>query len=211
MLVFIDESGDAGFKFEKGSSTHFVVTLILFTDNEEALKVDNHISEIKKRTNLRSDFEFHFHKTGDKICKYFLTEISKFDFRYFGVVVNKNELQKQKFPSPQDFYNFTCGLVCQSAKNFLSQATVVIDGKKSKEFKTKLGNFLKNSLNDKESKIFYIKKVKMQDSGKNNLLQIADMVCGAVARSFKQINNAEVYREIIKDKEILVIEYAEKE
>lgn len=43
MLVFIDESGDTGLKLDKGSSKYFVITLVTFEDNEEALLCDQRI------------------------------------------------------------------------------------------------------------------------------------------------------------------------
>ena len=208
MLVFIDESGDAGFKFDKGSSTHFVVTLVLFADKDEALKTDNHISEIRKQLNLHADFEFHFHKLRKRFCQHFFVEMKNFDFQYFGIVIDKTQIDVSRFHSPQSFYNFACELVCQKAKEHLLQATVVIDGKKSRDFKTKLGNYLKRNVNDKDSGVFYIKKVKMQDSARNNLLQLADMICGTIARSFKK--DTESYREIIIEKEVLVEEFQDK-
>lgn len=207
MLVFIDESGDAGFKFDKGSSTHFVVALVLFANKDEALKTDNHISEIRKQLNLRSDFEFHFHKLRKRFSEHFFIEIKEFDFQYFGIVIDKTQIDASQFHSSQSFYNFACELVCQKAKDYLLQATIVIDGEKSREFKAKLGNYLKRNVNDKDSGIFHIKKVKMQDSAKNNLLQLADMICGTIARSFK---NAENYREIISEKEVSVEEFKDK-
>jgi hypothetical protein len=36
VLVFIDESGDAGFKFECGSSPIFVVAMVAFASHKEA-------------------------------------------------------------------------------------------------------------------------------------------------------------------------------
>lgn len=210
MLVFIDESGDAGFKIDRGSSLYFIVTLVLFTDKEEALKADDHISEIRKQLGLHSDFEFHFHKTSRKFSTHFLLEICKFDFRYLSIVINKSHINAKDFHSSQTFYNFVCELAFHSAKQYLSQATVVIDGKNSKEFKTKLGNYLKSGINDKEAEKFHIKKVKMQDSAKNNLLQVADMVCGAVAKSFRTGNDDDDFRKIIREKEIAVEEFGDK-
>jgi hypothetical protein len=50
-----------------------------------------------------------------------------------------------------------------------------------------------------------IKKVKAQQSHANNLLQLADMVCGAVARSFRAgKKEAGGYRKIIEPKELSV-------
>ena len=36
MLVFVDESGDAGMKLDEGSSEFFVVTAVLFEENDAA-------------------------------------------------------------------------------------------------------------------------------------------------------------------------------
>lgn len=35
MIVFMDDSGDPGFKFEKGSTTHFIIAMIIFCDEFE--------------------------------------------------------------------------------------------------------------------------------------------------------------------------------
>ncbi|MFA5033728.1 MAG: DUF3800 domain-containing protein [bacterium] len=36
MLVFLDDSGDPGFKVEKGSSPVFVIALVVFDDHLDA-------------------------------------------------------------------------------------------------------------------------------------------------------------------------------
>jgi hypothetical protein len=50
----------------------------------------------------------------------------------------------------------------------------------------------------------FIRKVKVQDSQKNNLVQLADMVCGAVARSYTQKEDAQRCRRLIAHREIYV-------
>jgi len=47
MLVFIDESGDPGLKLDSGSSEYFIVTLVAFEDNAEALAADQRIQQLK--------------------------------------------------------------------------------------------------------------------------------------------------------------------
>jgi len=47
MLVFIDDSGDPGFKVEKGSSKIFVITMVIFKDNLEAEKTSVAIKEVR--------------------------------------------------------------------------------------------------------------------------------------------------------------------
>ena len=60
MLVFIDESGDSGFKFDKGSSEFFNVSLVIFNDNDEANACDNRIQLLKKELGKSNNWEFHF-------------------------------------------------------------------------------------------------------------------------------------------------------
>jgi hypothetical protein len=38
MLVFIDDSGDPGFKIGKGSTSHFIISMVIFADELEAEK-----------------------------------------------------------------------------------------------------------------------------------------------------------------------------
>ena len=52
MLVFIDESGDTGRKLDKGSSRYFVIVLITFEDNDEALACDQRIALLRKELRL---------------------------------------------------------------------------------------------------------------------------------------------------------------
>jgi hypothetical protein len=49
-----------------------------------------------------------------------------------------------------------------------------------------------------------IGKIKIQDSNRNNLLQLADMICGAVARSYTQKEDAKTYRALVAHREIYV-------
>jgi len=58
MLVFVDEAGDTGSKLDKGSSRYFIVTLVLFEENEEAEAADTRINLLRRDLSLAADFEF---------------------------------------------------------------------------------------------------------------------------------------------------------
>jgi hypothetical protein len=199
MLVFIDESGDAGLKLEEGSSTHFIFTLILFEDKEEANRTDEHINIIRQQLSLRNDFEFHFNKLSNKFREHFLNEVCNFEFKYFSFVIDKKDVLAECFETAESFYLYACKESVLVAKDYLNQTVVVIDGRGSRKSKQYLATYLKNNLNEKESEIFRLKKVKLEDSHKNNLLQLADMICGAVARFHK--HGEKNYYQIIKKRE----------
>jgi hypothetical protein len=67
MLVFIDDSGDPGFKFDKGSSTHFVIACIVFDDNLDAEETALKIKRLRRSLGWRDDHEFKFNKASKDI------------------------------------------------------------------------------------------------------------------------------------------------
>ncbi|MEW6103124.1 MAG: DUF3800 domain-containing protein [bacterium] len=62
MLVFVDESGDSGFKTEQGSSQFFTVALVIFEEPDEAVACDQRIQLLKREMKLPSEIEFKFNR-----------------------------------------------------------------------------------------------------------------------------------------------------
>ena len=202
MLVFVDESGDPGLKLNQGSSRHFVVALVIFNDHEEAEAVDARVDLLRREMRIHPRFEFHFNKCSRTFREQFLRAISPYEFFYYGIVINKDpgKLCGESFKHKESFYKYASGLVFENAKGVLTNATVVIDGSGRKDFRKQLGTYLRRRINEPGQ--HRIRKVKVQDSSKNNLLQIADMVVGSINRSLGTKGDAKVYREIISHREI---------
>jgi hypothetical protein len=204
MLVFIDESGDPGMKLEEGSSLYFTVALVAFQDREEANAVDQRIGLLRRELRFADNFEFHFNKLRGDLRERFLEAVAPYEFLYFGIVINKTKLTGPGFQFRDSFYKYTCSLVFENAKPHLDGATVVIDGSGSEKFRQQLATYLRRRVNDPTAPSRAIRKVKIQDSRRNNLLQLADMVCGALARSYGGKSDAESYRRIIRHREYSV-------
>ena len=182
MLVFIDESGDSGMKGKAGSSRLFVVTAILVEDNQDAEDCDNRITALKGELKLSERFEFHFNSCSDAFRRRFLEAVSGCNFFYYSIVLNKAKLWGPGFQYKDSFYKYAAGLVFENAKAHLVEATVVLDECGNRDFKAQLSKYLRRRMND--GRRVLIKKVRMEPSHSNNLLQLADMVCGAINRSF---------------------------
>ena len=58
MLVFIDESGDSGFKLDKGSTPVFAVALAAFSSHEEAARCDGIIRATLATLRVKPEFKF---------------------------------------------------------------------------------------------------------------------------------------------------------
>jgi len=133
MIVFVDEAGDTGFKLNQGSSEFFIITLVIFDQNDEAAACDQRITLLRRELGLAKEFEFHFNETPDFVKRNFFKAIVPYSFFYVTTI-----------------------------------------------------------------------KVKIQDSKKTNLIQLVDMVCGAVALSLKSPKERFwEYRRLIGHRELL--------
>ena len=127
--------------------------------------------------------------------------MSKLDFTYYGFVLNKQKLYGEKFRDKHGFYDFTVGLICENARPLLRNAKVIIDKCGDHEFQRKLEKSLKTRMREPDGTSL-IKKVNMEASHQNNLVQLADMTCGAVARSYhSERDHRNRFRELIKKRE----------
>jgi hypothetical protein len=201
MLVFIDESGDTGMKSASPSSSSlFIVCLVLFDEREAAAAAEERIKALRASLGVGADFEFHFTKLKAEWRVAFLQEAARLEFFYFGVIIDKAELVKRGPMTPSELYRYACNLVIESARPYFDDATVIIDGGGSRPFKRELSSALRRKSNADGAK--KIRKIKLQDSAKNNLLQLADMVCGAVARAYSNKSDAQRYRRLISHLEM---------
>jgi Protein of unknown function (DUF3800) len=132
----------------------------------------------------------------------YLKALASYEFFYFTIIINKAKLYGKGFQFPDPFYKYTCGLVFQTAKPYLREAIVIIDGSGSRRFKQELSTYLRRKIAGSEEEAKLIRKIKVQDSKNNDLLQMADMVCGAVARSHTQKRDSKVYRRLISHREM---------
>ncbi|MCD6282444.1 DUF3800 domain-containing protein [bacterium] len=201
MLVFVDESGDPGLEIERGATRLFHVGIVIFADNEEALSCDKKIDQLRKDLRLHPDAEFHFNKLKKERRISFLKSVAQYNWFYLAITINKKKLYGKGFKFAKSFYKYAVKLVFLNASQYLQSATVVFDGRDSRRFQRQLATYLRQQINVGESR--KIAKVKVQKSHRNNLLQLADMVVGAVARSYqKKKKDYASYRSIIQHREL---------
>lgn len=201
MLVFVDESGDSGFKFDQGSSEFLTIGLVVFENAVEATACSSRIDLLKNELGWAQNDEFHFIQNSDRVRIQFLESVSSYRFYYFGTVINKKKyLLLGKSPiTRQAFYILALGMVFDNAKSALSTTTVVFDQSDNVEFKRLTTNFIRKRMNKER---YLIKTVKMQRSESNNLIQLADYVASSINRSMSPNKKfAEKYRKLISPKE----------
>lgn len=178
MLIFIDESGDPGFKLGRGSSSHFVVAMVIFDKNEDAQFASKVIQQALIDLKIRPEFKFN--KSSDKIRDSFFDRVKTCKFRVRALVVDKEKIYSKNLREDDEkFYNYFVRLLIDFQELKQKDVSIKIDGSGDREFKKELNRYLRSQI-----KSGYHLKIELVDSSKNYLIQLADMVAGAIARSY---------------------------
>lgn len=177
MLVLIDESGDPGFKMVRGSSSHFVVAMVVFDDFKSAEHAAGVIAQT--RVQLRVKPEFKFVRSHDHVRDAFFGAVCGLPFRVRALVVDKGALYSTRLREDTDcFYNFFVQTLMRYDNTTLHEANVKIDGSGDRKFKQHLQTYLRRQLPPGR-----VRKLRFVDSAKDDLVQLADMCAGAILRA----------------------------
>jgi len=179
MWVFVDESGDPGFKFDSGSTTHFVAALVIFDEARHAEQTADAIKSLRNRLRLHPHFEFKFSKLKDNWRLEFVRAIRFSPFRVRAMVVDKRILHSPNLKQKQRFYNYFVGQVFRYHFGSLQNARVRIDGQSGREFQREFRQYVRGLSGGA------VADLKFVNSKHDNLIQLADMVAGAVHRAYR--------------------------
>lgn len=179
MLVFIDESGDAGFKLAKGSSPIFAAAMVIFHSRDAARRTSEVICDLRERTQVKPEFKFSKLSAANRDA--FFTAVRDCDFRVRAIVVEKEKLYSPHLRTVKEsFYSFFVKTMMKFDNGALKDATVIIDGSGERTFRNDLKVYLRRQMAPGA-----IKDVRFKDSRSDPLVQLSDMCIGAIARSFR--------------------------
>jgi hypothetical protein len=179
MHLFLDESGDTGFKFRRGSTPVFVIALVV-VDNPAPL---NHtVERLRQQYKLPSRYEFKFSKTADRLKEGFFRGIRDHDFFVRAIVIDKTMIYSEHLREKHWFYNYLTKLMLKHDDGLIHEATLVVDERlpgivNRRHFDT----YLRRELNTGHRRV---QEIKHRDTARENLLQVADMVVGAIHRQY---------------------------
>jgi hypothetical protein len=107
-IVFIDDSGDPGFKLDKGSSAYFVIACVIFDDPLDAEETALIIKKFRRSLGWADYREFKFNKTKKDIIAGLLNEVVSKKFRVRAISMDKSKIRSHELKNRQDsFYNYT--------------------------------------------------------------------------------------------------------
>ncbi len=184
MLVFIDDSGDPGFKVEKGSSPVFVIACVIFDDELEAEKTAVAIKELRRKLKFPDSVEFKFSKSSKDVRKKFLNAVNDYKFKVRCLVIRKDLIRSHELRGNKNsFYSYAIRLLLDHSNNSILDAKIRIDGSGDRTFRKSFTTYLRKQLNSGQKKI--MKDCRLVDSKSNVLIQMVDMIAGSIRRSYE--------------------------
>lgn len=190
MFIFLDESGDTGFKFRRGSSDFFVVSMVI-TEIPEA--IDEAVRNLRDTLGYREYHEFKFSKSSQRVREEFLKRVSRLSIRVRTLIIDKRLMTQSRLRDQESFYEFVIKLLVSRPFAQISNATLVIDeSDRSRRNQRSLAARIKKASGSESPDL--IRSVKYWNSRSHGGLQVADMICGAVMAA---MNGEGAYLEII--------------
>jgi hypothetical protein len=198
-VIWLDDSGDAGFKFKRGSTRYFVIACIIFDDPLDSEFANVGIRMYRRSLGWKDTHEFKFNKTRKDERLAFLKEVQKYNFKIRAVVVDKTKVTDTRLKtSKQSFYLAIVKDVLVHFGDRMDDAKIYLDGQNIKGYTQKMRTFLRQALNTDKLRM---RKFSTADSIKEVLVQLADMVAGSLNRSYQESKtDKDEYRALIESK-----------
>ena len=170
-LVFIDECGDPGFK--SNSSPNFAFAMVIFNSSDDATKTEELIKSAELKSKNKPEFKFS--KTSRSVKEIFFNTVSEAPFYAKVLYVNKLLIEQPALrKEPKKFYNYFLKQLITHAD--IQDAIIKLDGDHNAT-KKELASYLRSQTKH------VIKKIQLEDSKRNSLIQLADMVVGLVCHA----------------------------
>ena len=179
-LIFIDDSGDPGFKLKRGSSQLFVIACVIFDSPISAEYTAASLKMLKEQMGWKQEREFKFHRSNDEQKKRFFDTIKKHDFKIRVIVVDKSKVAEPNLKKSDSFYGFVIQKVLDDYKG-MKMARISLDGSGNKNFRKKSTAKIRQATNKESCRMVEFRLVDSKDSV---LIQLADMVAGAIGAKY---------------------------
>lgn len=208
--AFIDEFGNSNLDLAKeGVSTHFIVSAVIVDEYKIPL-LEEKLERIRKKYFQTGDIKSRKVGKDDIKRSKILNELSELDFHIFSVVVDKAKLYGEGFKYRHVFYKYLHSLVDRTLYHTYPNLKISADQYGTKEF---MDGFCKYIQENHIPDLFNQADFSFVPSSSNLLVQLADFVCGTLARYFDrsvQSENSPDFVSILKKRIINVVLWPEE-
>lgn len=191
-------------KLDGGSSAFFFMSLVIFRSLEDAESAIQRMIQLRAEFRVHPGFEFKFDSMNQAKRLRFLESCRNLDYQIYSVVINKRKLYGKEYRDGVYLYTKSWKLLIDSVRPVLRDAKIIMDDFGGQGFRAQVRREMKAYANQSGS---LINEVVHRQSRKYSEVQLADMMVGAVARSYSAKDDNQVYRKVVSARERSAIVY----
>ena len=172
------------------------MSAIVFDSSDEARKMDEFVTSFKTSLGWQLKSELKFRKTNKQIVKDLLFNMSRYVFHIYAVYVDKEKLKNfSKIINSKKLYTEIISELLALIP-LSDDVKIKIDGISNGDYNKRTATYFRKNLNRARDKSI---SISFEDSVKNNLLQVADLISGSINRSMQtRKTDSQEYMNIIK-------------
>ncbi len=165
----------------------FGLGMVIFESRQDAIQTEATIAALRSRISRKTEFKFS--KSSDVVRDSYFQALVSCPFVVRAIIVRKEVIHSDNLRRDADkFYNYFVKQLLKYDDGKLQRASVRIDGSGSRDFQRALGKYLRHELGQR------VKDVKMSDSDRDPLMQLADMCIGAITRAERDRPNRDRWK-----------------
>lgn len=191
--MFLDESGELGFNFERGSTKFFTINLLVcgFREEQDLKRVIKKIRRKVLRKDLRKSNEIKWNNSNDLIKRKVFERIERIDFEVFSIILDKSKVYDYLRDNKHKLYNYLSNMIINEC-SIDGKIELVVDRSKNKR---SLRDDFDNYIRDNLKKECLNLTIQHTDSKSKGGLQVLDFVSGAIFNKYG-FNNLKYYNKI---------------
>lgn len=197
ITAFADEFGNNSFDFES-QGTHFIVATVI-CKNENLDKLENDISEIRKKHNFQTGEMKSSGVAGNHTRrKNILLDIAKLDISIYAVIIDKRELFGQGFDYKKTFYKYCNNLLYKELFRTFPNLELYVDEHGGNSFMLEFKKYVQKQ---NQPNLFSGSEFNIVNSKNSYFIQLADFIAGTLGYIFDENKKSEYsseFEEILK-------------
>ncbi|MFH1801919.1 MAG: DUF3800 domain-containing protein [archaeon] len=190
--IFLDESGELGFK-KKASSKFFTLTLLVCGARAET-ELQRVIKKIRQKIlkkKLKQSPEIKWNNSSEAIRKRVFGKLSNIDFEVFTIVLDKSKVFEYLKEKKHKLYNYLSQLIIAECSLSDNIELIVDKSKTKRSLRDDFDNYIRLNIKSKCLNL----NIKHEDSRSNGGLQVLDFISGAIFTKY-EFNNEDYYSKI---------------
>jgi len=178
-VIYLDESGNADVTHH--NPPVFVVGAVVLESSKDLGGLDHRFRSAF--TAIKRPEQHELRTAGLSVAKHgrVLRELSLLDYQWAAACFDKRKLTSGGFADPKTFYRYAFQFLIGDLLTIAWQADLVIDENSTQEFQTQLESYLRRQ--NSGLPVNRLGTITFSSSAKERLVQLADLVAGAVRRS----------------------------